>query len=60
MRTYYLEKMDKPKFSIRKYKIEEDNFDEAYSRYKNSVLALENQFVKPVKQQPHVKKLILS
>lgn len=26
MRTYYLEKMDKPKFSIRKYKIEEDNF----------------------------------
>lgn len=25
MRTYYLEKMDKPKFSIRKYKIEEDN-----------------------------------
>ncbi len=26
MRTYYLEKMDKPKFSIRKYKIEQDNF----------------------------------
>ena len=26
MRTYYLEKKDKPKFSIRKYKIEEDNF----------------------------------
>ncbi len=26
MRTYYLEKMDKPKFAIRKYKIEEDNF----------------------------------
>lgn len=26
MRTYYLEKMDKHKFSIRKYKIEEDNF----------------------------------
>ncbi len=26
MRTYYLEKMDKPKFSMRKYKIEEDNF----------------------------------
>lgn len=26
MRIYYLEKMDKPKFSIRKYKIEEDNF----------------------------------
>lgn len=41
-------------------KIEEDNFVEAYSRYKNSVLALEKQFVKPLKQQPHVKKLILS
>ena len=41
-------------------KIEDENFDEAYSRYKNSVLALENQFVKSVKQQPHVKKLILS
>ena len=26
MRTYYLEKMDKPRFSIRKYKIEQDNF----------------------------------
>ena len=26
MKTYYLEKMDKPKFSIRKYKIEQDNF----------------------------------
>ena len=26
MRTYYLGKMDKPKFSIRKYKIEQDNF----------------------------------
>ena len=49
-----------PMFYLLKRKIEEDNFDEAYSRYKNSVLALENQFVKPVKQQPHVKKLILS
>ena len=26
MKVYYLEKMDKPKFAIRKYKIEEDNF----------------------------------
>lgn len=26
MKVYYLEKMDKPKFSIKKYKIEQDNF----------------------------------
>lgn len=26
MRTYYLDKMDKPKFSFRRYKIEQDNF----------------------------------
>ena len=38
-------------------KIEENDFEAAYNRYKNSVLALEAQFVKSVKQQGYVKKL---
>lgn len=41
-------------------KIEEDDFETAYSRYRNSVLALEEQFVKPTLQQSEVKKLSLN
>ena len=41
-------------------KIEDEKFQEAYSRYKNSVLALEEQFVKPILQQENVKKFILN
>lgn len=41
-------------------KIEDENFQEAYSRYKNSVLALEEQFVKPILQHESVKKFILN
>lgn len=37
--------------------IEQGNFDKAYSRYKNSVLTLEEQFAKPFLQQRFVKTL---
>lgn len=38
-------------------RIEQGNYDEAYSRYKNSVLILEEQFAKPFLQQKFVKTL---
>lgn len=41
-------------------KIEDDDFVSAYSRYKNSVLVLEEQFVKPTLHQKVVKKLSLN
>ena len=37
--------------------IEQGNYDKAYSRYKNSVLTLEEQFAKPLLQQKLVKTL---
>ncbi len=37
--------------------IEQENYDKAYSRYKNSVLTLEEQFAKPLLQQRFVKVL---
>ena len=37
--------------------IEQGNYDKAYSRYRNSVLALEEQFAKPLLQQRFVKVL---
>ena len=39
--------------------IERGNYDKAYSRYKNSVLALEEQFARPVLEQRLVKTLKL-
>lgn len=40
-------------------KIEEENFDEAYNRYKNSILALEEQFASPALEKRLVKSLKL-
>ncbi len=37
--------------------IEQGNYDKAYSRYKSSVLTLEEQFVKPLLQQRFIKAL---
>ncbi len=37
--------------------IEEGNYDKAYSRYKNSVLVLEEQFAKPLLEQKFTKVL---
>ena len=37
--------------------IEQGNYDKAYSRYKSSVLTLEEQFAKPSLQQKFVKTL---
>lgn len=37
--------------------IEQGNYDKAYSRYKNSVLALEEQFAKPLLQQRLIRTL---
>ena len=37
--------------------IEQGNYDKAYSRYKNSILILEEQFAKPLLQQKLVKTL---
>ncbi len=37
--------------------IEQGNYNSAYKRYKNSVIALEEQFVKPILQQQNIKKL---
>ena len=39
-------------------KIEENNFEDAYNRYRNSVIALENQFIKEKETHKLVKKLI--
>ena len=39
--------------------IEQGNYEAAYSRYKNSVLALEEQFARPVLEQRLVKTLKL-
>ena len=37
--------------------IEQENYDKAYSRYKSSVLTLEEQFAKPLLQQRFIKAL---
>lgn len=37
--------------------IEQGNYDAAYSRYKNSIIALEEQFAKPILQRQFVKTL---
>ena len=37
--------------------IEQGNYENAYSRYKNSVLILEEQFAKPILEQKFVKVL---
>jgi len=37
--------------------IEQGNYDKAYSRYKNSILTLEEQFIRPLLQQKLIKTL---